>query len=437
MASVAQRYPALIFPSSLFRKPDARCAATGDDGFKAPDRATVSSAASSSPDYKPLDLGPAELKLSLQDEPASKKKEEVRKLEVEGEIGASRTRILEEFRKGLKDKSAGELALYGGIAGVGLAIGGSVLSSLEVLPLVPEALQAVGVGYSILIAGRALKGKNNVLVATSPFKAISELVDSSENSRVQRTTVVLPRDMDEAVVQALEKLAKERDAAVNKVEEMKQAASDFARLVSEKEALEAVAMELVKERDSAISEVSGLRKAVEAMQGRISSVEKALAQEVQQFRQQNEALEVLACQLATERDSALQEVARLKEMASQSERSEAEKQSLEAVALRLTEERDGALQELEQLKKVVAELRASDSGLTPEQELFIKEKVRAARSQYIDISQGYDKQEKEVQTFVSHLVEEYGAPREWTLNYMKQFLDSKTFVVNENSHTDF
>ncbi|XP_024541461.1 rootletin-like isoform X2 [Selaginella moellendorffii] len=432
MASVAQRYPALIFPSSLFRKPDARCAATGDDGFKAPDRATVSSAASSSPDYKPLDLGPAELKLSLQDEPASKKKEEVRKLEVEGEIGASRTRILEEFRKGLKDKSAGELALYGGIAGVGLAIGGSVLSSLEVLPLVPEALQAVGVGYSILIAGRALKGKNNVLVATSPFKAISELVDSSENSRVQRTT-----DMDEAVVQALEKLAKERDAAVNKVEEMKQAASDFARLVSEKEALEAVAMELVKERDSAISEVSGLRKAVEAMQGRISSVEKALAQEVQQFRQQNEALEVLACQLATERDSALQEVARLKEMASQSERSEAEKQSLEAVALRLTEERDGALQELEQLKKVVAELRASDSGLTPEQELFIKEKVRAARSQYIDISQGYDKQEKEVQTFVSHLVEEYGAPREWTLNYMKQFLDSKTFVVNENSHTDF
>ncbi|EFJ14297.1 hypothetical protein SELMODRAFT_423707 [Selaginella moellendorffii] len=392
MASVAQRYPALIFPSSLFRKPDARCAATGDDGFKAPDRAAVSSAASSSPDYKPLDLGPAELKLSLQDEPAGKKKEEVRKLEVEGEIGASRTRILEEFRKGLKDKSAGELALYGGIAGVGLAIGGSVLSSLEVLPLVPEALQAVGVGYSILIAGRALKGKNNVLVATSPFKAISELVDSSENSRVQRTT-----DMDEAVVQALEKLAKERDAAVNKVEEMKQAASDFARLAAEKEALEAVAMELVKERDSAISEVSGLRKAVEAMQGRISSVEKALAQEVQQFRQQNEALEVLACQLATERDSALQEVARLKEMASQSERSEAEKQSLEAVALRLTEERDGALQELEQLKKAskkrnLSPLRASDSGLTPEQELFIKEKVRAARSQYIDISQGYDKQ---------------------------------------------
>ncbi|EFJ18192.1 hypothetical protein SELMODRAFT_420157 [Selaginella moellendorffii] len=49
-----------------------------------------------------------------------------------------------------RDKSAGELALYGGIAVVGFAIGGSVPSSLEILLLVPEALQAIGSGRGLL-----------------------------------------------------------------------------------------------------------------------------------------------------------------------------------------------------------------------------------------------------------------------------------------------
>ncbi|XP_024537630.1 uncharacterized protein LOC9638396 [Selaginella moellendorffii] len=48
-----------------------------------------------------------------------------------------------------RDKSAGELALYGGIAVVGFAIGGSVPSSLEILLLVPEALQAIGSGRGL------------------------------------------------------------------------------------------------------------------------------------------------------------------------------------------------------------------------------------------------------------------------------------------------
>lgn len=84
---------------------------------------------------------------------------------------------LQEAKKHLGKDGLGKLALFGGVASVGVFLSGAVLTSLELLPLAPEALQTVGVAYSVLLASRLLQGKPAEF-AVSPIKAVLELVDS-------------------------------------------------------------------------------------------------------------------------------------------------------------------------------------------------------------------------------------------------------------------
>jgi hypothetical protein len=84
---------------------------------------------------------------------------------------------LQEAKKHVGKDGLAELALFGGVASVGLLLSGAVLTSLELLPLAPEALQIIGVAYSLLLASQLLQGKPAEF-AVSPIKAVLELVDS-------------------------------------------------------------------------------------------------------------------------------------------------------------------------------------------------------------------------------------------------------------------
>jgi hypothetical protein len=84
---------------------------------------------------------------------------------------------LQEAKKHVGKDGLAKLALFGGVASVGLLLSGAVLTSLELLPLAPEALQIIGVAYSMLLASQLLQGKPAEF-AVSPIKAVLELVDS-------------------------------------------------------------------------------------------------------------------------------------------------------------------------------------------------------------------------------------------------------------------
>lgn len=104
---------------------------------------------------------------------------------------------------------------------------------------------------------------------------------------------------------------------------------------------------------------------------------------------------------------------------------EEQKAALETLASQLAEERDKANLENEGLKKMLASLPAGtqESGLSPEQELFFKERIKAAGVQFINLAKPYEDQRDEVDKFVNHLIDEYGAPSEWTLGYLRCFLE--------------
>lgn len=154
----------------------------------------------------------------------------------------------------------------------------------------------------------------------------------------------------------MERLARERDTAVNQVAEMKRRTAEYSQVLSEKEALETVALQLAEERETAMAEVNTLKSAVESMSDRMKGIEAMLEKEVGQLKSQNQALETVALQLAQERKVAMEETANLKA------RSESEKLALEEVAMQLAQERDDALAELDSLRKVVANMGSSASS---------------------------------------------------------------------------
>jgi chromosome segregation ATPase len=209
---------------------------------------------------------------------------------------------------------------------------------------------------------------------------------------------VLPQDLDPTVVTAMEKLAEERDLAVNQVEEMKRKALEYARIVTEKQALETVALQLAEERDVAMSEVTALKSAVEMMTTRMAGIEQMLEREVGQLKVQNEALETVTLQLAQERDSALQEIAKLQEVVKSQARSETEKHALEEIALQLAQERDNALFELKNLKQMVPNLGPP----AMEQDPFIEARVQDAQSHLL----GEDVQKDKAEYTFAHIVED-------------------------------
>jgi len=84
---------------------------------------------------------------------------------------------LQEAKKHVGKDGLAKLALFGGVGSVGLLVSGAVLTSLELLPLAPEALQIIGVAYSLLLASQLVQGKPAEF-AVSPIKAVLELVDS-------------------------------------------------------------------------------------------------------------------------------------------------------------------------------------------------------------------------------------------------------------------
>ncbi|KAL3683050.1 hypothetical protein R1sor_001072 [Riccia sorocarpa] len=332
--------------------------------------------------------------------------------------------VFEGAVKAVKEAPALTVAqwiLFGAVGTFGLAVSSSILKTLAFFPFAPEALQTVGVAYSLLLASQVIQGKSISFPPPSPFKAMVQFADSGETSS---EATIQEKSKDDPV---LRKLVKERDTAVKQMQEMKKAAVSIARVKAEKEALEAVSLQLADERDGAMAEVAALKDAVVAMTNRIKAIEEMLDREVSQLKKQNEALETVALQLAAERDSAVQEAEDLKETAGAYSQLQEQMQGLETVAVELAHERDTALAEIEDLKKVVANLRESAStasGLSSEQELFIKARVRALRSQFIDVDRAYDEQKEEVDRFIGHLVQEYGAPQEWTKDYIRQFLDT-------------
>ena len=144
------------------------------------------------------------------------------------------TKNLKEAKKKFGKQGVGKLMLFGGAATLGLILSGAVLTSLEVLPLVPEAMQAVGLAYSVLVASRVIQGKNQTFTM-SPVRAVIEIIDVGKTSQKERTSLVLPEDLEEGVVVAMERLAMERDAAVNQAQQMKMQTSEVSRILAEKE----------------------------------------------------------------------------------------------------------------------------------------------------------------------------------------------------------
>jgi len=214
-------------------------------------------------------------------------------------------------------------------------------------------MQLVGVACSILVASRVIQGQP-ANFEVSPVKAVIAIVDKGK--LIQQTNLVLPQDLDEGTVATMQRLARERDMAVNQVEEMKRQTSQYSQVLKEKEALETVALQLAEERETAMTEVNCLKSTVESMSVRMKGIEALLDREIGLLKSQNQALETVALQLAQERDVAIQETATLKA------RSETEKQALKEVAAQLAQERDNALSELADLMNVVAQMRTTPTS---------------------------------------------------------------------------
>ncbi|CAI5527563.1 unnamed protein product [Closterium sp. Naga37s-1] len=314
-----------------------------------------------------------------------------------------------------------------GLAVLGVVFATSLLGSLDSVPLAPEFMQTIGVVYCALVA-RQYFTKRKIAVAPTPLTAIQTLfpnTTSDADAEPEAPASRIPEGMGEGVQGRLRALEAERDVAVAAAGEMRRAGQEMARVVAEKEALEAVALQLADERDSAIAEVTALKTAVNAMTERMRAIEAMLASEVQRLQEQNLALETVALQLADERDSAIKQASELRS-AFEAQREE-DKRVLEMLAAQLIEERNAAVKEVQELKQVVAglaEATGAGSGLTSEMEAFIRSRVRAVRAQFVDISKPYSQQEEAVNAFVAHLVDEFGAPREWTHCYIRQFLDA-------------
>lgn len=320
--------------------------------------------------------------------------------------------------------SVGSVAAVSGGAALAVALSAQVLGSLHQLPLVPQTMQCVGMVYCALVA-REHWTKERLKLAPSPLGALQQIMGKRTYLPASEIMSRLPESVDERVGARLQELAAERDQALAQLDVLRRQESDVARAVAEKEALEAVAVRLASERDAALEEVTALRTAVNAMTERMKAIEAMLAQEVQRLQEQNKALETVALQLADERDKALTQVSDLQ--GAFDKQREEDKKVLEVLATQLIEERNMALKEVQELKLVVSGLMqaaGSESGLPPEMESFIKSRVRAVRSQFVDVTKPYSSQADAVDSLVSHLVEEYGAPREWTQAYIQQFLDS-------------
>ncbi|KAH7432102.1 hypothetical protein KP509_07G008500 [Ceratopteris richardii] len=349
-----------------------------------------------------------------------------------GESSQSDAEILGTALRALGKTSSAQLAIYGGIIAGGIYLVESILNSFDGLPLLPETLQLVGVLYAIVLGSRLFQGKP-VSLTPSPVKAIIELVDR-EGTLVQKTNLDLPQDLDVRIKARILQLSRERDEAVNKMKALERRVADFARVVAEKEALEAVAVQLAQERDEAMSEVIALKQAVDAMSDRMRNVENSLQSELEPLKRSSQALETVALQLASERDSALKELSDLKEQVNLSKYNEEEKAALESLALKLAAERDEANLENQRMKELLGKLSVAgkrDQGLSSEQEASLKERISASGMQFIDMSKPYEDQKEEVDKFVAHLVENYGAPAQWTEDYLKDILKDSSFKVQE------
>eukprot|EP00897_Mesotaenium_endlicherianum_P001326 jgi/Mesen1/1220/ME000129S00318 len=332
-------------------------------------------------------------------------------------------RALEE----LPLRTLGTAALYTGVLVLGSLVAAELLDQVEVVPLLPFAMQGLGAIYCGLVASRYWASQQVDLRPASPVGAILELLDGAPPLTGGRvgpfrafSEIKIPENIDEASAEKLRQLAGQRDAAMAQVEAMRAAGAEIGKVVAEKEALEAVAIQLAQERDSAMSEVGALKSAVNMMTERMKDIEVMLQQEVQRLQTQNQALSTVALQLASERDAAIKEMVGLRQLTNE------EKEELELLAASLIEDRDSALAEVEQLKEVVASLSGSASGLTPEMEQFIKAQARDVRSQFISISAPYEEQKEAVDALVAHLVDEFGAPEEWTSDYIQNFLKSSS-----------
>eukprot|EP00850_Spirogloea_muscicola_P001920 SM000007S20880 [mRNA] locus=s7:743163:745546:+ [translate_table: standard] len=342
------------------------------------------------------------------------------------DVGTALKRASEAVEKA-PVSSVGTAALYSGVATLGTLVAGSVLGSVDVLPLVPEAIQLLGFAYCSVIASRFVTSKQLDLTPLSPIKTFLSLVEQPQLPALAKS-LVIPESVDQDVVGVLQELAGQRDSAISQLGEMKKAVKGLTSVKAEKEALEAVALQLAQERDNAVSQVMALKGAVDAMTERMKAIEAMLEQEVKQLKQQNQALETVALQLAAERDSAIHKAKELQEQVEVGFGVLKEKKDLETFAVEMTAERDSAMAEIAELKEVVAGLSSSGSAsrLTPEQEIFIKARIRSIRADYIDINKSYDEQSSAVDKLVNHLVHEYGAPSEWTKDYMVNFLESSS-----------
>ncbi|XP_024387960.1 uncharacterized protein [Physcomitrium patens] len=257
------------------------------------------------------------------------------------------TRQFQESTRELEKQGTTKIALLCGAATFGFIISGTLLTSLEVFPLVPEAMQLVGLAYSVLVVSRVIREEPEKF-KVSPVRAVIEILDEGE----EKTNLMLPRDLDEGTVAAMEQLVRERDIAVNQREEMRRQSLILSQVRVEKEALEVVALQLAEERERAVSEANGLKRTVESISERMKGVEGILEIEVDQLKKQKQILETVAGQLAQERNVAIEEVDKLKA------RSEAEKRALEEVAMQLAKERDDALAEIESVRNILANMQS-------------------------------------------------------------------------------
>lgn len=353
----------------------------------------------------------------------------------EGTMKSSQTDddVVGKASRALEKMTVAQFAIYGGLIAGGLFLLDSILNSFEVLPLLPESLQIIGVLYAIFFARRFFQGKP-LSLTPSPVRAIAEIVER-RGSLVQTTNLELPQDLDARILATMEKLSRERDDAVNALEVLRRRVADYARVEAEKEALEAVAVQLAQERDEAMTEVIALKQAVDAMSDRMRTIETTLQQDLEPLKQNSQALESVALQLASERDSAMKELSELKDELALAKCKEEEKIALESLASELVEERDRANLENERLKEILASLPAAsseESGVSSQQELLLKQRINEAGVQFLSLGKPYDDQKEEVDKFVSSLAAEYGAPFEWTAEYLKRFLEESASKSTES-----
>lgn len=312
-------------------------------------------------------------------------------------------------------RTVGTVAAYTGVATIGTLMASSLLGSIDTLPIIPATMQAVGMAYCGLVTTRYFNGSRRLsLEPLSPMQAILEFVDGP------------------SITLKANKKAEGSQLAVQKnelgIQQLQQLGTQLGRVVAEKEALQAVAKQLSAERDEATAEVNALKVAVHSMTERMKSIEAMLEREVKELHTQNAALELLAGSLAIERDEA---VVKVGEVEGQLVVVSREKESIEALACDLILERDEAMAEVEELKRInsnLSEAAGSASGLTAQQEVFLKQQAKVARGKFVDVSKPYAQQREQVDEMVKHLVEEFGAPAGWTSEYIQRFLDSSALT---------